>query len=263
MTGQAFQQRMVVLALTHFGTYSRIRQIKNLPQLLLMNNPLYPIFCRLDNLRMLMVGAGEVGEEKLRFILKSSPNAHVTIVAPWMGPDLTEMLGKYERVDGVWQIEAKELDFKVAKDSMQSNAGTVHYVQRAFEANDVADFDLIVAATCISDVNHAVHRAAKKYRRLVNVADTPHLCDFYLGSIVTRGPLKVAISTNGQSPTFAKRFRQWLENELPAGDTPELMENLKRFRDDLQGDFRAKVVALNQLTKGLLAAGQVDPEDGY
>lgn len=240
-----------------------------------MNNPLYPIFLRLENLRMLVVGAGEVGEEKLRFILKSSPNAHVTIVAPWMGPDLTEMLSKYEQVDGIWQIAGEnDLDLIEANHSNGSKnlataqaaqiaPGSVRYEAREFHPDDVADYDLIVAATCIKEVNHAVHTASKKYRRLVNVADTPHLCDFYLGSIVTRGPLKVAISTNGQSPTFAKRFRQWLENELPEGDTPQLMENLKKFRDDLKGDFRAKVVALNQLTKGLLADGQVDPEDGY
>ena len=39
---------------------------------------------------------------------------------------------------------------------------------------------------------------------LVNVADTPDLCDFYLGSIVQKGNLKIAISTNGKSPTVAK-----------------------------------------------------------
>lgn len=211
-----------------------------------MNNPLYPIFCRLDNLKMLVVGAGEVGEEKLRFILKSSPNARVTIVAPWMGPDLTEMLAVYPRVEGVWQI---------------ADQGKVDYEARAFAPDDVVDYDLIIAATNIPEVNLSVHAAAKKYRRLVNVADTPHLCDFYLGSIVTRGPLKVAISTNGQSPTFAKRFRQWLESELPPGDTTQLMNNLKRFRDDLKGDFRAKVIALNKLTKGLLSDGKPDPED--
>ena len=61
------------------------------------------------------------------------------------------------------------------------------------------------------------------------MADTPDLCDFYLGSIVTRGPLKVAISTNGQSPTFAKRFRQWLETNLPKEEAPQLMDNLKIF----------------------------------
>ncbi|PHI18681.1 siroheme synthase [Lewinellaceae bacterium SD302] len=236
-----------------------------------MNNPLYPIFLRLDNLRLLVVGAGEVGEEKLRFILKSSPNAQVTIVAPWMGDELRALLDSYNIVgDNRWQIvnnveeqtcphgesgnnEGERKDVE----SGQQRAGSVTFHPRTFLATDVADHDLIVAATNLETVNHAVHRAAKKYGRLVNVADTPDLCDFYLGSIVTRGPLKVAISTNGQSPTFAKRFRQWLESSLPAAETPQLLDNLKIFRDRLKGDFGAKVSALNELTKGLLA----DPAD--
>lgn len=218
-----------------------------------MQNPLYPIFCRLDNLQLLVVGAGEVGEEKLRFILKSSPNAQVTIIAPWMGDDLATLLNTYPRKDGVWQLQTDAGAAINTNSSINTAPGTVRYLAREFTADDVANFDLIVAATNIKAVNHAVYSAAKQYRRLVNVADTPHLCDFYLGSIITRGPLKVAVSTNGQSPTFAKRFRQWLEAALPTDETPELLHNLKAFRDRLTGDFPAKVKALNKLTAGLLA----------
>ncbi len=91
---------------------------------------------------------------------------------------------------------------------------------------------------------------------MCNIADTPELCDFYLGSIVTRGPLKVAISTNGQSPTFAKRFRQWLEAELPELETTDLIDNLKLFRDRLTGNFQTKVRELNTLTGSLLTSAQ-------
>jgi precorrin-2 dehydrogenase/sirohydrochlorin ferrochelatase len=65
----------------------------------------------------------------------------------------------------------------------------------------------------------------------------------------------VAISTNGQSPTFAKRFRQWLEAELPEAETTNLIDNLKVFRDRLTGDFQSKVRALNSLTQDLLGGG--------
>lgn len=223
-----------------------------------MNNPLYPIFLRLDNLRMLVVGAGEVGEEKLRFILKSSPNAEVTILAPWMGEDLKKLLGGFSQRDGAWTItpddwaKTYEVSVPTASSQVGWKAGEVRYESRAFRPEDVVDYDLVIAATNLPEVNRSVHAAAKKYRRLVNVADTPDLCDFYLGSIVTRGPLKVAISTNGQSPTFAKRFRQWLEAELPAAGTAELLNDLKLFRDRLSGDFRNKVLALNKLTRSLL-----------
>ena len=90
---------------------------------------------------------------------------------------------------------------------------------------------------------------------LVNVADTPDLCDFYLGSIVTRGDLKVAISTNGKSPTFSKRFRQLLEEILPM-DVNDLLQNLNAIRDTLKGDFAYKIKKLNQLEGNIIGLNQ-------
>jgi len=188
-------------------------------------NPLYPVFLKLHNLRMLIVGAGEVGYEKLFFILKSSPDANITVVAPWVSPELEELLA-----EGNYKVEI---------------------IKKEFAVSDISGHDLIVAATNIRELNHEVQRAAKAAGKLINVADTPELCDFYLGSIVTRGPLKVAISTNGQSPTFAKRFRQVLEATLPE-DVGDLLDNLKEIRDQLTGDFNAKVKALNDVTASLL-----------
>ncbi len=188
-------------------------------------NPLYPVFLKLHNLRMLIVGAGEVGYEKLFFILKSSPDANITVVAPWVSPELEALLSKENY--------------------------NVEIIKKEFAVSDISGHDLIVAATNIRELNHEVQRAAKAAGKLINVADTPELCDFYLGSIVTRGPLKVAISTNGQSPTFAKRFRQVLEFTLPE-DVGDLLDNLKEIRDQLTGDFNAKVKALNEVTASLL-----------
>ena len=234
-----------------------------------MTNPLYPAFFRLDRLQLLVVGAGEVGEEKLSFILKSSPNARVVIVAPWMGEELRELLDNYDnqartQVQGELNSpapEGRELNSaqrlegeKPAGEWRTVAGGTVIWYAREFRDTDVEIADLVIAATNFKDVNLAVHAAAKQARRLTNVADTPSLCDFYLGSIVTRGPLKIAISTNGQSPTFAKRFRQFLEAELPDFETTNLLDNLKVFRDRLTGDFRAKVRQLNAVTNSLLAS---------
>lgn len=189
------------------------------------SNPLYPVFFKLDKLKMLVVGAGEVGFEKMHFILKSSPNANIDIVAPWASQEILEILeeGKYN----------------------------INWVKKEFNPTDIDGHDLIVAATNLKEVNHQVHAAAKAKSKLINVADTPDLCDFYLGSIVTRGNLKVAISTNGKSPTFAKRFRQLLEDVLPE-NTGELLQNLKVVRDQLVGNFEYKVTELNRITKSLI-----------
>ncbi|MFK7950237.1 MAG: bifunctional precorrin-2 dehydrogenase/sirohydrochlorin ferrochelatase [Saprospiraceae bacterium] len=189
-------------------------------------NPLYPIFLKLHQLKLLIVGAGEVGEEKLRFILKSSPEANITIVAKEVLPPVRALLKN------------------------NPNA-KIKVIEKAFEVTDVDGFDLVIAATNFKEVNLVVQKAAKTYKILVNVADTPDLCDFYLGSIVTRGDLKVAISTNGKSPTFAKRFRQLLEEILPK-ETGDLLQNLKIVRDNLKGNFEAKVKALNELTASLV-----------
>lgn len=221
-----------------------------------MENQLYPAFFRLDRLQMLVVGAGEVGEEKLKFILKSSPNARVTIVAPWMGAELKALLDAYTQQADMagTQVQGKEQKAGCAGQWYTSAGGYVEWYERKFVPEDVHLADLVVAATNFPEVNQAVHAAAKAQHRLCNIADTPGLCDFYLGSIVTRGPLKVAISTNGQSPTFAKRFRQFLEAELPDFETTNLLNDLKVFRDRLTGNFSAKVRQLNAVTNSLLSA---------
>ena len=188
-------------------------------------NQLYPVFFRLEKLKMLIVGGGEVGMEKMHFIMKSSPNARIRILATWFSDEVSELAKKFP--------------------------DTVQMVTKAFEPTDIEDADLVVAATNFHEVNMEGYKAAKERNRIINVADTPDLCDFYMGSIVTRGDLKVAISTNGKSPTFSKRFRQLLEEILP-NETSELLDNLKVFRDQLKGDFEQKVKDLNNLTKTLI-----------
>jgi len=192
----------------------------------MQNNPLYPIFLKLHQLEMLIVGAGEVGHEKMSFILKSSPDARITVVAPWVSEDVTELL-----------------------ESKESHHVTI--IKREFQPADLEGKDLIVAATNIKALNIEVQRLAKAKGKLINVADTPELCDFYLGSIVTRGNLKVAISTNGKSPTTAKRLRQFFEEVLPE-DVNRLVENLNAFRKTIKGDFEKKVKVLNEVTEALI-----------
>lgn len=188
-------------------------------------NPLYPIFLKLHQLNLLIVGAGNVGFEKLFFILKSSPEAKITVIAKEISQEIRELLSKGKH--------------------------HVKIIQKEFEGTDIECFDLIIAATNNKTVNQKIHSSAKANGILINVADTPDLCDFYLGSIVTKGNLKVAISTNGQSPTFAKRFRQVLEEILPE-DVCNLIGNLKIIRDRLNSNFSQKVKELNEITEALV-----------
>ena len=191
-----------------------------------LSNPLYPMFFKLDKLKILIVGAGEVSAEKLNFILKSSPNANIKIVAPWANKEVMSII--------------------------QNQDYNIRWYQKEVDAFDIEQSDLIISATNDKAVNLTVYKSAKSYNKIINVADTPELCDFYMGSIVTRGDLKVAISTNGKSPTFAKRFRQLLEETIPE-ESNELLHNLRIIRDNLKGNFEEKVKTLNKITKSLVS----------
>ena len=93
---------------------------------------------------------------------------------------------------------------------------------------------------------------------MVNVADNPPYCDFYMGGIVTKGHVKLAISTNGKSPTTAKRLRQFFEDILP-DNINTMVENLNAYRKTLKGDFEQKVNKMNDLTKGMI---EIEKKEG-
>ncbi len=187
-------------------------------------NTLYPVFLKLDQLSVLLVGAGNVGLEKLESLLGNSPAASITVVAPFVKPEVQDLLKKHPT--------------------------TVLYV-RAFEENDLHGKDLVVLATDNPELHKQIKELAKAKGILVNVADTPDLCDFYLGSIVQKGQLKIAISTNGKSPTAAKRIRQVLDESLP-GELDDVIEKLHTVRNSLKGDFSFKVKEMNRITSVLV-----------
>lgn len=187
-------------------------------------NRLYPIFLKVENLEVLIVGGGHATLEKITGLLKSNPDAKVTLVAPDIRNEI---------------YLVSQLHFRVK------------LIKKEFEYADLINKDIVIVATDNKELNLTIKQYTKKLKILTNVADTPDLCDFYLGSVVTKGDLKIAISTNGKSPTFAKRFRKVLEDILPA-ELPELLVNLRKIRDKLEGDFSQKVKILNELTSGLV-----------
>ena len=188
-------------------------------------NPLYPIFLKLDQINTLIVGGGNVGLEKLEGILKNDPEAQVTLIAP--------------------DIHSEILDKQQIHLSLKVRS-------RKFKYSDLRNIDLLILATDNRNLHEKIRARARKKRILVNVADTPDLCDFYLGSTVKKGNLKIGISTNGKSPTFAKRFRQLLEDVLP-DETDDLLQNLREIRDQLKGSFSEKVKELNRITDTLIS----------
>ena len=186
-------------------------------------NNLFPVFLKLEQFHVLVVGGGVVALEKLTALWKSSPKTKVTLVAPLINPEI------------LCFQETKEFTI----------------IERTFEEEDLEGKDVVIVAVGDIPTSEIIRIAAKKQNLLVNVADKPDLCDFYLGSIVTKGNLKIAISTNGKSPTFAKRLKEVLNDNLPK-DIDVSLENLNQLRNHLKGDFQSKVETLNKVTSNLI-----------
>jgi precorrin-2 dehydrogenase/sirohydrochlorin ferrochelatase len=186
-------------------------------------NNLYPVFLKTGQLHILIVGGGSVAEEKLRFLTKSSPDARVSMVAPYFREETLELAGRFD----------------------------VSCIVDNYDARFLRGKHMVIAATNDPEVNIQVYKDCRELDKLVNVADNPPYCDFYMGGIVTKGNVKLAISTNGKSPTTAKRLRQFFEEVLPE-DIDQMVQNLKAYRDTLKGDFEYKVNKMNEVTEALV-----------
>ncbi len=178
---------------------------------------LFPIFLKLAGCRCVVVGAGRVAAGKAAGLLRAG--ATVVVIAPH-GDDWIRR---------------------------QANAGNLRWERREFSAEDVAGATLAVAATNSNRTNEAVFSACRQRGVLCNVVDDPEHCDFFYPSVVRRGPLQIAISTAGQSPSLARRLRQELELEFGPEYGP-WVEHLGRIRaevmrQNLDEDDRHKLIA--------------------
>lgn len=187
-------------------------------------NTLFPIYVKMDQIRTLVVGGGPVGLEKLEAIFRNAPHAQVHIVAEQAGEEL--------------------------KTFIQDKA-TVRLSERLFVVEDLGNVDLVIMATNNPSFNQKVQQLCKERNILLNIADKPDLCDFYLGSVVQKGNLKIGISTNGKSPTMAKRLKEFLNDILPE-EIDETLELMQDLRNQLKGDFQEKIRVLNAHTEQLV-----------
>ncbi|MDZ4823911.1 MAG: TSUP family transporter [Flavobacteriales bacterium] len=189
-----------------------------------LSNTLFPIFLKLEKMRVLVVGGRNVAHEKLTGIVANSPQTKISVVAIEVSDEVKKLVSAHPNIQ-------------------------LHV--RAFEKFDVDNADVIIAAANNIPLANEILELAHAQNKLVNVADTPDLCDFYLSSIVQKGHLKMAISTNGKSPTTAKRLKEVFHEALP-DELDDVIENLHTLRGKLDGDFEKKVKKLNQITKVLL-----------
>jgi siroheme synthase-like protein len=187
-------------------------------------NNLFPVFLKLEEMAVLIVGGGNVGLEKLQAVLHNSPGTKIRLVAQTINPEIKQLAERHANLE---------------------------LTEALFEKTMLQGVDITIVAVNDIPTSEAIRLEAKKQGKLVNVADKPELCDFYLSSVVKKGNLKIAISTNGKSPTAAKRLKEVLNNSLPA-ELDEVIQNLSLIRSKLNGNFAYKVKRLNTITKTLV-----------
>lgn len=193
-------------------------------------NNLFPVFLKLEELRVLLVGGGSVALEKLSAIISNAPSTSVRVVATKILP--------------------------AVRDLAEQNEGVV-LIERPYDISDLEGVDLVITAVNDGLVSEQIRNDAKKAGKLVNAADKPELCDFYLSSVVKKGNLKIAISTNGKSPTIAKRLKEVLTDVMP-DQLDEILENMHVIRNKLSGNFADKVNKLNHITRDLALKANID-----
>jgi siroheme synthase-like protein len=145
---------------------------------------LFPIFVKLQGRLVVVVGGGEIAAGKIDVLLRAG--AQVRVIAPEVHTAFAEPIRNRK----------------------------IEWVPRKFQAGDVSDATLVIAATSAPGVNASVFREAEARNILCNAVDDIENCRFYYGSIVQRGDLQIAISTNGKSPALAQRLRQELEQQF-------------------------------------------------
>jgi uroporphyrin-III C-methyltransferase/precorrin-2 dehydrogenase/sirohydrochlorin ferrochelatase len=171
---------------------------------------LLPIFLNLEGRRCLLVGAGTVALEKIGTLLKTG--MRLRVVAPQARAEVRQLAAE----------------------------GKLEWVQRQFEPADLDGNFIAIAATNVPEVNATVYREAVARGIPSNSVDDIPNCDFFFGSVVSRGDLQIAISTAGESPAVAQRLRREIDEQLPQDLGPWLAQLGELRRDVLSTHQRSE-----------------------
>jgi uroporphyrin-III C-methyltransferase/precorrin-2 dehydrogenase/sirohydrochlorin ferrochelatase len=154
----------------------------------------YPLFLNLESRLCVVVGGGGVALGKVWGLLAAG--ARVRVVAPEAAPELRVL----------------------------ADEGAIELIGRAYREGDLAGGTLAVVATDDPRVSAQAAGEARAAGVLVNVADAPALCDWIAPSVARRGGVTVAVSTGGRSPSFARRLRERIEQEVLTPEVAGLLD---------------------------------------
>jgi precorrin-2 dehydrogenase/sirohydrochlorin ferrochelatase len=161
---------------------------------------LFPVFLSLSGKNCLVVGGGQVAERKIADLFNCEAN--IKVVSPEAGENIR-----------LW-----------------ANQGLINWQVREIEDYDFDDIFMVFVATNDGHLNKEIADKCRQRGIMVNAADDPPNCDFYVPAIVRRNSLVLAISTEGKSPMLARKLREQLE-ELFGEEYGEFVDFLGEQRD--------------------------------
>ncbi|WP_201572507.1 siroheme synthase CysG [Psychrobacter nivimaris] len=169
----------------------------------------FPLFFKLEDRKVLIVGGGEVALRKADLL--SRAGACITILAPDISHELQALLtdSKHE------------------------------FIYENYNKTYMSGARVIIAATDDETLNHQIHADATELNIPVNVVDTPHLCDFIFPAIIDRNPIVIGISSNGKAPVLARLLRARLETLIPQG-----YGKLAKLAGEFRSEVKAKIPTL-------------------
>jgi len=170
----------------------------------------FPAFIKLDNKRILIVGAGKIAQEKLLHLLEFSKD--ITIISEDFNKEIISLINKH----------------------------SLSYIEKRYEKGDLINFDVIIAAVDNIEVQENIYFESREYHCLCNCVDIQKYCDFIFPSYIKKGDLTIAISTSGSSPSMAKYLRIWIDSIIP-DSIVDFLTQMKDYRKTMpKGKERMK-----------------------
>ena len=169
----------------------------------------YPISLVLTGKAVLVVGGGEVAARKVKGLLDCE--TRITVVSPQLTSELRQLSGQ----------------------------GACLWLEKTYDTSDLESVDLVFACTDAEDLNARISQDATERQLLVNVADRPDLCTFFLPSVLRRNSLSIAVSTDGSSPLTARLIRESLEKHVD-DEIGEYLELLRTWRPQVLATLPAE-----------------------
>ena len=145
----------------------------------------YPVMLNVRERSAIVIGGDHIAAEKATALAASG--ARVSMLSPEFGPEVLAL----------------------------AEHGKVTLRVKRYEPGDLAGAFVVVAATTDPHLIEAIWQETQRSGQPVNIVDVPRYCTFILPSVLRRGKLTVAVSTEGASPSLAKRIRQQLEESFP------------------------------------------------